>query len=203
LVWIRGYYVCRLVSKIRSYYHKLFSCIPQMYSERKQPELHLGKLVQNFIFFYSYSSLVFFLALLLILSVKSEILRCAWQFLLLTGYVHSDMPNHQDYQSGHSIHGPVPHSCQNHLHNMQADQIRVPHQQLVGSNLVHGVPSATSLPLDPRMLAVPLNLDHTFGQPLHPPPINQFNNAVLRIPPYQVSFIFLPFVLLSPVVHCM
>ncbi|XP_066363996.1 probable E3 ubiquitin-protein ligase ZFP1 isoform X2 [Miscanthus floridulus] len=101
----------------------------------------------------------------------------------------ADMPNGniQDYHAGHSsIHGPLPHFCQNPLHSMQAPQIQVPHQQFIGNNVVHGLnPSATGLPLDPRMLALPFNAEHTFGHPMHPPLINQANNGALRILPYQ------------------
>ena len=104
------------------------------------------------------------------------------------------MPNGniQDYHAGHSsIHGPLPHFCQNPLHSMQAPQIQVPHQQFIGNNVVHGLnPSATGLPLDPRMLALPFNAEHTFGHPMHPPLINQANNGALRILPYQVASYF-------------
>ncbi|KAK3137999.1 hypothetical protein QOZ80_5AG0363160 [Eleusine coracana subsp. coracana] len=82
----------------------------------------------------------------------------------LPGFVHPNMPNGnlQDYQAGYYIHGPVPHFCQNPLHSMQAPQMQIPHQQLI---------------------------EHTFGHPLHPPPTNQFSNAVLRIPPYQNALV--------------
>ncbi|CAN6332000.1 unnamed protein product [Urochloa humidicola] len=95
--------------------------------------------------------------------------------------------NLQDYQAGHSsIHGPLPHFSQNPLHTMQAPQIQVPHQQFLGNNVVHGLnPSATGLPLDPRMLALPFNSEHTFGHPMHPPLMSQVHNGVLRILPYQ------------------
>ncbi|XP_062232145.1 probable E3 ubiquitin-protein ligase ZFP1 [Phragmites australis] len=95
-----------------------------------------------------------------------------------------DMPNGnlQDYQAGHSIHGPLPHFCQNPLHSMQAPQVQVPHQQFLSNNVMHGVnPSATGLLLDPRILALPFNSEHTFGHPMHPPLTNQVNNGVLRI----------------------
>uniref|UniRef100_A0A0A9FJB6 RING-type E3 ubiquitin transferase n=1 Tax=Arundo donax TaxID=35708 RepID=A0A0A9FJB6_ARUDO len=102
----------------------------------------------------------------------------------------TDLPNGnpQDYQAGHSIHGPLPHFSQNPLHNMQAPRVQVPHQQFVGNNVMHGVnPSATGPPLDPRLLALPFNSEHTFGHPMHPPLTNHVNNGVLRILPYQTA----------------
>jgi E3 ubiquitin-protein ligase RNF38/44 len=85
---------------------------------------------------------------------------------------NTNMPNGntQDYQAGHSsIHGPLPHFCQNPLHSMQAPQIQVPHQEFINNNVVHGLnPSAIGLPLHPRMLALPFNAEHTFGHPMHP-----------------------------------
>nr|TKW25875.1 hypothetical protein SEVIR_3G148300v2 [Setaria viridis] len=98
----------------------------------------------------------------------------------------TDMPS-GNIQAGHSsIHGPLPHFCQNSLHTMQVPQIQVPHQQFLSNNVVHGLnPSAAGLPLDPRMLALPFNSEHTFGHPMHPPLANQVNNGVLRILPYQ------------------
>lgn len=92
-------------------------------------------------------------------------------------------------QAGHSsIHGPLPRFCQNPLHTMQVPQIQVTHQQFLSNNVVHGLnPSAAGLPLDPRMLALPLNSEHTFGHSMHQPLANQVNNGVLRILPYQVA----------------
>nr|AGN92477.1 ring-finger protein 1 [Echinochloa crus-galli] len=105
----------------------------------------------------------------------------------------TDMPNGnlQDYQAGHSsIHGPLPHFCQNHLHSMQAPQIQVSYQPFLGNNVVHGFnPSAAGLPLDPRMVALPFNSEHTFGHSMHPALTNQVNNGVLRILPYQNAIV--------------
>lgn len=105
------------------------------------------------------------------------------------------MPNGnvQDYQAGHSsIHGPLPHFCQ------------VPHQQFVGNNVVQGLnPSAAGLPLDPRMLALPFNSDHTFGHLMHPPLTNQVNNGILRILPYQVASHFQMFAHNTCIVVCL
>jgi E3 ubiquitin-protein ligase RNF38/44 len=98
------------------------------------------------------------------------------------------MPNGNihDYQADHSsIHGPLPHFCQNSLHSVQAPQIQVPHQEFIGNNVVHGLnPCVVGLPVHPRMLALPFNVDHTFGHPMHPTLINQANNGALRVLPY-------------------
>jgi E3 ubiquitin-protein ligase RNF38/44 len=52
-------------------------------------------------------------------------------------------------------------------------------------NVVHGLnPSAIGLPLHPRMLALPFNVEHTFGHLMHPALMNQANNGALRILPY-------------------
>uniref|UniRef100_A0A0A9DRR9 RING-type E3 ubiquitin transferase n=1 Tax=Arundo donax TaxID=35708 RepID=A0A0A9DRR9_ARUDO len=102
----------------------------------------------------------------------------------------TDMPNGnlQDYQAGHSIHGLLPHFCQNPLRSMHAPQVQIPHQQFLSNSLVHGVnPSTTGLPLHPRMLALPFNAEYTFGHPMHAPLTNQVNNGVLGVLPYQNS----------------
>jgi E3 ubiquitin-protein ligase RNF38/44 len=98
------------------------------------------------------------------------------------------MPNGNihDYQAGHSsIHGPLSHFCQNPLHGIQAPQIQMPHQEFIGNNVVHGLnPCVAGLPVHPRMLALPFNVDHTFGHPMHPTLINQANNGALRVLTY-------------------
>ncbi|KAL6620695.1 hypothetical protein ACP70R_035834 [Stipagrostis hirtigluma subsp. patula] len=96
-----------------------------------------------------------------------------------------DMPNGnlQDYQAGHSIHGPISHFVQNPL--LQGPHMQVPHQPLLSNNVVHGGNLATMVPLDPRVLALPFNSGHTFGHPVHPLLTNQVNNGVLRNMPYQ------------------
>jgi|UniRef100_A0A804R560 E3 ubiquitin-protein ligase RNF38/44 len=88
---------------------------------------------------------------------------------------NADMPtgNTRYYQAGHSsIHGPLPHFCNNPLHCIQVPQIHVPHQEFIGNNVfidnnvMHGLnPSITGLHVHPRMLALPFNVDRTFRHP--------------------------------------
>ncbi|KAL6848668.1 hypothetical protein ACP4OV_021251 [Aristida adscensionis] len=99
----------------------------------------------------------------------------------------TDTPNAnlQDYQAGYSIQGPMPHFVQNPLHNLQAPQMQVPHQPFLNNNVVHSGNTPTSVPLHPRIPALPFNSERTFGHPVRPLFSDQVNSGVLRAMPYQ------------------